>query len=398
MKYLLLDVDNTFNYGSMMMAENFIWYSSKSADNLYYIVASDEIHVTRLIEATGLKDRIIWISNKDIFKYSNRIINYSLKKVFHKSVISDLLQQMDKVIYFGGDDLTEIYGKKLLIKNVMYLNTIYSSNIEMDFVGQSIGPFSNSFIEKSVIKLLNKSNHISLRERLSYEYVKNNVKAANVVLMQDLALLPLAKEPETSTVRDNIIICPSELMYRHSKGIKRDEFIDYNVRLCEYVAENFADKKLIIIPHVWNDNMVNGDLNISKEIFAKIHDNYKHKIIGIFDKPLLPFEIRKVMNESCLVIAQRMHPAISSLETGVIPLVYSYGRKYEGIFNDLYKLNECMLDIRKYENTELLFEDTISILQYITKNRTALNQKIVSVNQKVRPVIKDYIKKFNINL
>lgn len=56
----------------------------------------------------------------------------------------------------------------------------------------------------------------------------------------------------------------------------------------------------------------------------------------------------------------------------VISLVYFYGRKYEGIFNDLYELNECMLDIRKYQNTEILFENTISILQYITKNRTAL--------------------------
>jgi hypothetical protein len=48
---------NTFNYGSMMMGENFISYFNEATgvENNYYVETMDEINIQRLINSTGSK-------------------------------------------------------------------------------------------------------------------------------------------------------------------------------------------------------------------------------------------------------------------------------------------------------------------------------------------------------
>lgn len=62
MKILLLNVSNTYNYGSMMMGENFISYFNKISgiQNQYYVETEDETKIERLKQATGI-DQIYFV-------------------------------------------------------------------------------------------------------------------------------------------------------------------------------------------------------------------------------------------------------------------------------------------------------------------------------------------------
>ena len=68
MNVLIKNISNTYNYGSMMMAENLITYLVKNINkNInFYIDADKEEHSNRLKEATNYNNIFL----DDIFNYS----------------------------------------------------------------------------------------------------------------------------------------------------------------------------------------------------------------------------------------------------------------------------------------------------------------------------------------
>lgn len=194
MNILLLDSGNTYNYGSMMMAENFIYYSQQNSEEKhnYYVSTNDEIHIERLKDATGM-DRIYKTDISKIFKVKPLSIAYMLYKLFGLSIHSDMYKKMDRVVFLGGDDFTEIYGMKQLLVFLCFADALKVKGVSIALVGQSVGPFRKS-IEKFALHVLRRMDLISLREPDSLKYLQDN-HFTNIKSVTDLALLPLAKEP-----------------------------------------------------------------------------------------------------------------------------------------------------------------------------------------------------------
>jgi polysaccharide pyruvyl transferase WcaK-like protein len=383
---LLLEACNTYNYGSMMMVENFIHYShQKDPEIQYYVVAEDEVHINRIKEATGLGEQIFYIKGAELFRNNSVMRSFILKKIFHVDVYSDLMKKMDKILVFGGDDYTEIYGMKYLYRQLCYTDAMKPKETYMALVGQSIGPFKRKFTRNRAFSLFGLMDMISLREHESYLYLKK-YGFSNIVEMTDLALLPLAKEDSKAITKENtIILCPSELMYRHAKKISREEFIEFNIQLCRCLLNK--GYKLILLPHVWDD-MIGGDLAITKEIYQAVAD--KENIL-LVEEPVLPAQIRYMIRKSRLLIAERMHPAISCLECETPSLVFSYGRKYEGIFKKLYGLNELLIDIREYDDIKSLLSDCMKKLENIMQQYDFIVDRIKKKNNEAQPITREHI-------
>lgn len=172
-------------------------------------------------------------------------------------------------------------------------------------------------------------------------------------------------------------------MYRHGKNMSRQFFVDMNVKLCKYVLDSMKDVELFMLPHVWNDS-IKGDAHIMMDIYNKIPQEYKERII-LKNESMQPYEVREVIKKSYFLIAERMHPAISGLECGVPSLVFSYGRKYEGIFGNLYELEDTILDIREYSEDDSIMKEAERLVNYIVENNESLRERIRNKNVLARP-------------
>ena len=101
MNIYLLNAPNTYNYGSMMMAENFIYYFDKACNtrNEYY-VETDDLKNTqaRLRNATGM-DNIHTVPMGSLYHNNNISRRAMIKGVLSsKGMLSDLGKKMDNLV------------------------------------------------------------------------------------------------------------------------------------------------------------------------------------------------------------------------------------------------------------------------------------------------------------
>lgn len=384
MKLLILDSGNTYNYGSMMMVENVIHYYDEftKCQNEYYVEMTDKVHQTRLIEATGNKNikgiilnDLVWCKK---FKIALLLANIGINP------FKSFVKKYDSIVFLGGDDFTEIYGIPQLVFVTKLIKMFNRFTHKVSLQGQTIGPFECKY-KKEIIRTLQNVNKLTVRDPQSLEYCKqNNIEAVEIA---DFALLPLTKELDgkQNTERNLVLFCPSEIMNRYSKGITREEFIDLNVRLCESIVKKY-NLTVTLLPHVYDDR-TNGDVTITREIYNRTNKQF----INFIETPLMPYEVRGIINMCRFIVAERMHPSISGLECEVPSLVFSYGSKYEGIFNALYKIPELVIDIRKFSNKDDLFAECLRVIDFISNSSTELKHRIHEVNLMNQPKVLEAI-------
>ena len=110
MNILLKNISNTYNYGSMMMAENLITYITKKiSDVKFYIEADTYQDVERLRIAT--KNDNIYCDNVLKFNLITGKIKYIRvleRKLRRKSHVKKASLFYDAIIILGGDDFSEV--------------------------------------------------------------------------------------------------------------------------------------------------------------------------------------------------------------------------------------------------------------------------------------------------
>lgn len=386
MKILILDSGNTYNYGSMMMAENVIYYMNKnsSGKNVFYVHSDSQIHIDRLIDATGIQE-IQLVSGNKFFWCRKFKIAFALNKL-RINPLSALVKNVDKIIFLGGDDFTEVYGVTQLMFVTKLVDVLNTYTKKVFLLGQTIGPFEDSHRER-IVQVLRKVRFLSVRDPQSMTYCKENGVAAKEIA--DFALLPLAKEQDIPAAPQNVVLlCPSEIMNRYAKCISRDDFIKLNVMLCTYICSELHCS-IELLPHVYDDRS-NGDIGIARDIYnslGKEISNYVH----FEEAPVLPYQVRELIRDVKFIIAERMHPAISGLECGVPSLVFSYGSKYEGIFCKLYQIPDVVLDVRNFDNVDSIFDECVRCIGYIIRNNEHLRIKISAKTRECQPVILEAI-------
>lgn len=392
MNILILDSGNTYNYGSMMMAENLIYYSEKitGGKSNYYIETSDYNNIERLKQATGLEN-IYMIKMKELFRMERFRSTYFMDLLKIKNTKTDLLNKMDKIFFLGGDDFTQIYGKRQLIQCLLLVDFMKHKNNYVALVGQSIGPF-DKLIEILAMNVFKKMDLISLRDPESFNYLKSK-KLSNIESVTDLALLPLAKESKCEKSEKYVLVCPSEIMYKYAKSKDRKKFVELNKKMCQYILDKLPSIELILLPHVTEDR-TGGDIKMLKDIYDAIDSKYKNRIKKI-ESNILPYEVRQIIKQSQFVVAERMHPAISALECEVASVVFSYGRKYEGIFEKLYELKETVLDMRKFDDYDVMWIELKEIIDYVLENNIYLIEKIKNKNEYTQQIVMRHLESLN---
>lgn len=377
MNIYIFNCPNTFNYGSMMMGENFINYfnGTLGGKNNFYVETNEEINILRLREATGIKE-IFSVKTNSLFKDGVARYDYIKGYIGLKKITSNLAKKIDLVVVLGGDDFTEDYGWKEPVINAIKFNVLKNDGLKVVMLGQTMGPYK-SFRKPLMKSLLNNLDKIYSRDPVTYNYLKD-LGISEIGLMDDLALLPLVKQEAIERTREYILYCPSELIYRYSKQGDRKDWINFNVFMIDEIIKKFPDKKLILLAHVLKPKHVDDRIMVN-ELNELVKEKYSENILVRNDE-MYPYEVRNYIQQSLFTISSRMHPVVSSLQCEIPSIALSYSTKYWGIIGERYGLSDYIIDVRflNYDEMKLKF---INILDKINENYVIIQNKIKEKNE-----------------
>lgn len=385
MKIYIKNVSNTFNYGSMMMAENLITYLNKELSILpkYYIDAKEEIHVTRLKESTkyheiymdkaySLKEGTPKNILDKVFKKLKREYTYSIKKCPY-----------DIVIVLGGDDYSEIYYKipeqsKYVINILKQLDKL-NKKAKVFMLGQTIGPYTGERLECA--KRVFSNVKILTRDDVSCNYIKETMDI-NAIKMRDLAFLDLRLEEEC--------VCKAqEILNEYS--LKENEYItvvgsglyscytnnenEYNkafINILNLLKAKYLDKKIVVLSHVSNKDKVHSDTTF----ISKIQKNIPEDVI-VIDEQMLPVKARIILGYGYFTVTYRMHAAVSTYHMLKPAICFAYSPKYVGVIGDGLNRHDLIISLDK-ENfkSENILKELDKKIEYLENNRENIIKEI----------------------
>lgn len=350
MNLYLYNCPNTYNYGSMMMGENFISYFNKITGkaNSFYVETGDKANITRLINATGIRE-IFPAEAGSLFGPGLDSPSRLMSQIKAKRVVSDFAKKIDLVVVLGGDDFTEDYGWKDPLLSAARLALLRREGIKVVMLGQTMGPYA-SFRAPAMKYLLGQINRIYTRDDLSYEYLEG-LGLKNISRADELALLPLAKQETKERTKEYIACFPSELIYRYAKEEGRELWIRFNQFMLEALLHRYPAKKLVLLAHVLKPAHAD-DRIIVQELGNSMKDAYKDRII-VETNEMYPWETRNYIQQSLFVVSSRMHPVISAIQCGIPAISLSYSNKFWGVIGKRFGLWDNIIDVRYHDYSEM---------------------------------------------
>ena len=393
MNIYVTNCPNTFNYGSMMMAENFIkeFNANSRGTHNYYLETTEKVNTERLIKATGYKQifpvKIDAIFKDNLTRYDYLLGYFGLKN----NVGTSILGKTDLIIVLGGDDYTEDYGWKGPVINALKLVNLQKQGKRVIMLGQTMGPY-HSFRKPIMGHLLKKIDRIYPRDRITNDYL-DNLGLKNNTLTDDLALLELSKQEKKERSQKYITYCPSELIYRFSKSKSRVEWINFNLYMIKELLNQFPDKIIVLLAHVLKPPTVD-DRIITQELYELVKGKYGDRIL-LKTQDMLPYEVRNIIQESLFTISSRMHPVISSIQCGIPTIALSYSQKYWGIIGECYDLKEFILDVR-FMDYEEMKEKFILLLSKIITDYELIKVKMCDNNRQAKKSISKTIQEITL--
>ena len=273
-----------------------------------------------------------------------------------------------------GDSYSDIYG----IANFKSHNSIKRF---FSFLGkkqlllpQTVGPFFSADIETIAFRTLNKMQVLLVRDRNSYDYLREHISNAQIAEVLDMAFyLPyeedyLVKKPGEVHVGLGI----SKMLW--NKGLDktmsyRDDYAD----LMRSIISGFLSKEntiIHLIPHVVCENDSKGN---DYELCYNLWLEYKSSRIVLSPFFLDPVKAKNYISAMDFFAGSRMHACIAAFSSGVPVYPISYSRKFTGLFNDSLSY-EYVGDLTEMRNSEIIdglmsaFDSRLKIAE-IVRNR-----------------------------
>lgn len=384
MRVYIKHINNTYNYGSCMMAITLIDKLNREFSNIdFYVDTMNNDNLLRLRQETGINNiyRDYIDGDKNIFK---RIIN-KIKRI----KLNNILKSSDVTIIIGGDDISEYYGVDALINELNKLRE-ESINKKVILLGQTIGPFTEDRGKLACECLCN--TKIYTRDDNCYKYLEE-LNFKNIKRGRDLAFLQLPMQMKAKYIlkkydlqeNEYVTIVPSGLSKSYTENF--DDYIEEQLNIISNLIRNnrLNGKKLVLLPHVLIPKNVDDRL-IIREIKNRVSDSYKERVIFIDDE-MLPSEAREILGNGLFTITGRMHAAVSTFFMRKPAISLSYSVKYSGVIGTGLDLNELVIECA---NEELWNKKEISIqvsnkTEYILDNYDELINKI---NRNVNEITK----------
>lgn len=307
----------------------------------------------RLAEAKNQKFRITVIGSSvggagEVNILDRRIPFFGIKRRRFFSIKSFLLfflfpkrseiyqsLKFDYVFDLGeGDSYTDLYGKKrfrLLNDSKVFYRWIGKRQM---LLPQTVGPFMNVKIRDKAFNTLRRVHSICLRDRMSYEFVREHLPDSHVEESVDMAFLLPAhpiSEPPTTKKSLKIGINISALLWGggYTGNNQFQLGVDYRKLMMEMI-EYFGcipETSVCLVGHVFDSNRgIENDQTVNESL------KKKYPFLGVAPAFRDPVEAKTHIGGYDFFIGARMHACIAAFSSGVPVFPVAYSRKFNGLF------------------------------------------------------------------
>lgn len=296
-------------------------------------------------------------------------------------------KESDALIMTGGDVLSLEYGVASLYVWVNLIEKAMGQALPSILWAASVGPFSTKpHVEKKMIEHLKKYESITVRETISYNYLKG-LGLIDVKLVADPAFN--LNVEEFAFQEKSVLKAPEKLLglnvsplINEFRGGSNDvKSLDQEV--LEFILKVLknTDYSVLLVPHVdpLDGGIVNSDSHYMKKILVRLSEEDKARVT-LLPNTLNASQLKYAISKCRFFIGARTHSTIAAFSTGVPTISIAYSIKAKGLNNDLFGSEKYILE------TSCLSADTLmKSLNLLEKDEA----EIKSILQVVIPKWKD---------
>jgi len=251
-----------------------------------------------------------------------------------------VLRTASCVVALGGDVFGSDYGS--LEAHLRPLRLALRSGIPVAMLAHSIGPFRTGRETEAWLAVAKACRLITVRERLSYEYLisKLGLSPDRVTWTADLAFLLPVADPEEArrlarhygldTARPRIAVAPSQSYPRFTHS-NADRHLDALVALVAALRSKL-EARVFLVPHAQSEFPAADDMILARAILARL--GWDPEVV-LLSAEHTASEYKTLIAQCDLVFAERMHAAIAGFGSGICTIPASYSVKADGITGDI---------------------------------------------------------------
>jgi colanic acid/amylovoran biosynthesis protein len=302
-----------------------------------------------------------------------------------KPTFYDAIKSCDLMVISGGDILAD-YGDES-IKHCFFPVAVAIALKKPVYVfGQSISQYKSQEMLKFARYYLNKVSLITVREKLSFDYLKKIRIKAHLHLTADPAftLTPcndsrLNEIVQTEHLPDAnntmIGISVSETATRWSES-SHEDFAKVMAEVCDQLISKYK-AKIVFVPHVSYPNDPANDDRLAGKAVRSLMVNKRDAFLIEGDYSCE--ELKAVISKCALFIGARTHATIAAASMLVPTIAIAYSIKAFGIMEDILDKEKCVCDIRSTSRKELL-----SKAEYLIENHDNVAEEMGKRLEKIR--------------
>ena len=285
-------------------------------------------------------------------------IKQQLKNLFKYKEYQDtkkIYQDADFILDIGqGDSFADIYGKRRFdwIFSQYRLGMKYKK--PYCILPQTIGPFKDASVRVQACKGVNYAKCVLVRDKQSYDYVKELLPDKPMTEIIDVAFFMPFKRKEFNKNFVHIGLNVSALLW-HGGYTQDNQFglkVDYP-SLIRSIIDYFlkqANVKVHLIPHVvGSERHVENDYAVSFDLC----EEYNHPNLVLSPLFLDPIAAKNYIAGMDFFMGARMHSTIAAFSSGVPVVPMAYSRKFNGLFIDTLQY-PYMVDMKVQSETDMI--------------------------------------------
>ena len=305
--------------------------------------------------------------------------------IWVKPSFYEAIKTCDLLVVSGGDVLAD-YGDKSIEHRFFPVAVAIALKKPIYIFAQSISQYKSQEMLKFARYYLNKVSLITVRERLSFDYLKNIRIKAHLHFTADPAftLTPCSdsrlKEivhvehlPDTNSPIIGISV--SETATRWSES-KHEDFMKIIAEVCDQLIGKYK-ARIVFVPHVSNPNDPANDDRVAGKAVRSLMVNKQDAFLIEGDYSCE--ELKAVIGRCALFIGARTHATIASASMLVPTIAIAYSIKAFGIMEDILDKEKCVCDL-----TSLSCKDLLSKAEYLIENSEKVVEEMKKRLEKIR--------------
>ncbi len=247
------------------------------------------------------------------------------------------LKEVDLLLVTGGDVFSSEYGDWSFERHLVPMRIALQHGKPFVVFAQSIGPFTSERHRASWMEVASRAALISVRERRTYAYLTKDLGLSEerVHLVADPAFLLHADETSRRWLKnaprssEEVVAISLSQGICQWTGVPRESWLASWVDLIHRMEEHWG-VGVVLVPHVQEPYA--NDLIACTDVWRRLNFTKNVTLLGA---DFSASELKGVIGECSMVVAERMHAGIAGLSSGVCTSIVAYSVKARGIIDDL---------------------------------------------------------------